>query len=197
MDLDLILVACVKLARTIRATMVTSLSGSARMKHALTIWIGSDGQVGTSYALIAMERSGGGSGAVGVAPAAAGGSPPSVGRSSPALARRFHEAAEWYQKIGIAVSVSDFESFHFTLADGAASGAVPVSLAWPGAELIYPSSWLSFSIGEMSDRVLHTSRSEETFSTEGRKSQRFAQEEYCIQRTLESVVDVITMIERP
>lgn len=39
MDLDLILVACLKQARTTRATTVTSLSGSERMMHALTIWL--------------------------------------------------------------------------------------------------------------------------------------------------------------
>ncbi|APT94562.1 glycosyl transferase family 1 [Corynebacterium stationis] len=50
---------------------------------------------------------------------------------------------EWYRKVGIVLSTSDFESFHLTLADGAASGALPVSLDWPGADLIYPTSWLS------------------------------------------------------
>lgn len=52
------------------------------------------------------------------------------------------DMAEWYRKIGIVLSVSDFESFHLTLADGAASGAVPASLAWPGADQIYPTDWL-------------------------------------------------------
>ena len=50
--------------------------------------------------------------------------------------------AQWYQEIGVAVSTSDFESFHFTLADGAASRALPVGLAWPGAEWLYPNEWL-------------------------------------------------------
>jgi glycosyltransferase involved in cell wall biosynthesis/spore maturation protein CgeB/cell division septum initiation protein DivIVA len=52
------------------------------------------------------------------------------------------DMAAWYRKIGIVISVSDFESFHLTLPDGAASGAVPASLAWPGADQIYPTDWL-------------------------------------------------------
>ena len=48
------------------------------------------------------------------------------------------DMADWYEKIGIVLSVSDFESFHLTLADGAAAGAVPVSLAWPGSDQVYP-----------------------------------------------------------
>lgn len=118
-------------------------------------------------------------------------------RGAVAFDEHGNDMAEWYQKIGIAVSVSDFESFHFTLADGAASAAVPVSLAWPGAELIYPASWLSNSIDGMSDRVLHAGRSKEMFAIEGHESQRFAQQEYSIQRTLNSVVDVITVLEQP
>jgi glycosyltransferase involved in cell wall biosynthesis len=52
------------------------------------------------------------------------------------------DMAAWYRKIGVVLSLSDFESFHLTLPDGAASGALPASLAWPGADQIYPTSWL-------------------------------------------------------
>jgi glycosyltransferase involved in cell wall biosynthesis/spore maturation protein CgeB len=61
---------------------------------------------------------------------------------------------EWYSKIGVVLSTSDFESFHLTLADGAASGAFPVSLAWPGADQIYPTSWLHPDTDSMARHVL-------------------------------------------
>lgn len=61
--------------------------------------------------------------------------------------------ADWYSKIGVVLSVSDFESFHLTLADGAASGALPVSLAWPGADQIYPISWLHPDTDSMARRI--------------------------------------------
>lgn len=48
----------------------------------------------------------------------------------------------WYAGVGVALSVSDFESFHFTLPDGAVHGCLPRSLAWAGADLLYPRDWL-------------------------------------------------------
>ena len=63
------------------------------------------------------------------------------------------DMATWYQKIGVVLSLSDFESFHLTLPDGAASGAVPASLAWPGADQIYPTSWLHADAAELADFV--------------------------------------------
>lgn len=61
---------------------------------------------------------------------------------------------EWYSKVGIVLSTSDFESFHLTIADGAASGAVPALLNWPGADLIYPDSWLSGSTQALVDSII-------------------------------------------
>lgn len=59
----------------------------------------------------------------------------------------------WYRRIGVALSTSDFESFHFTLPDGAVRGAVPVSLAWPGADQLYPLEWLHPCVAAMSTRI--------------------------------------------
>lgn len=64
------------------------------------------------------------------------------------------DMAEWYQEIGIVLSTSDFESFHLTLADGAASGSDAVSLAWDGADLIYPDSILFADIKTMAGALL-------------------------------------------
>ena len=41
-----------------------------------------------------------------------------------------NDMADWYRKVGVVLSLSDFESFHLTLPDGAASGALPP--AWHG-----------------------------------------------------------------
>lgn len=63
------------------------------------------------------------------------------------------DMGEWYQKIGVVISVSDFESFHLTLADGAATGALPVTLAWDGVDYIYPRHWISVTCSELADRI--------------------------------------------
>lgn len=66
------------------------------------------------------------------------------------------DMAAWYKKIGSVISVSDFESFHLTLADGAASGSQPYSLLWPGADLIYPQRWLYASTDEIANDLVET-----------------------------------------
>jgi glycosyltransferase involved in cell wall biosynthesis len=64
------------------------------------------------------------------------------------------DMAEWYRSVGTVLSVSDFESFHLTIADGVASGAVPAVLLWPGADLVYPRSWISGSVEELAAKIV-------------------------------------------
>jgi glycosyltransferase involved in cell wall biosynthesis len=66
------------------------------------------------------------------------------------------DMAAWYREVGHVISVSDFESFHLTIADGAASGAVPHVLYWPGAELTYPRSWSHRTVEELAEAILAT-----------------------------------------
>ncbi|WP_431711869.1 glycosyltransferase [Glutamicibacter uratoxydans] len=70
---------------------------------------------------------------------------------------------QWYQGIGVAISTSDFESFHFTLPDGAASGGLPVGIAWPGSEWIYPESWIFPDTAGMAKRILSTVSDEQLY----------------------------------
>jgi glycosyltransferase involved in cell wall biosynthesis len=53
-----------------------------------------------------------------------------------------NDMPEWYAGIDFALSTSDFESFHFTIADGAASGSTPIILPWEGADEIYSKEWV-------------------------------------------------------
>lgn len=81
---------------------------------------------------------------------------------------------EWYSKIGIALSLSDFESFHLTLADGAASGSVPLSLAWPGADQIYPEKWLSADARSVVREILEVTRSQEIWMERSQEAREFS-----------------------
>ncbi|MEZ2741871.1 glycosyltransferase [Paenalcaligenes hominis] len=53
-----------------------------------------------------------------------------------------NDMPEWYSGIDFVLSTSDFESFHFTIADGAAAGCTPIILPWEGADEIYPKEWV-------------------------------------------------------
>lgn len=61
---------------------------------------------------------------------------------------------EWLEKIGYVVSVSDNESFHLAVAEGMASGAVPVILEWPGARFIYPERCIFECVDEVVESIL-------------------------------------------
>lgn len=56
---------------------------------------------------------------------------------------------QFYSRVGHVLSVSDRESFHYSVAEGAASGAVPYLQDWQGADLLYPRPWLFSSIDEI------------------------------------------------
>jgi len=86
-----------------------------------------------------------------------------------------NDMAEWYTKIGVVLSVSDFESFHLTLADGAMNGAVPASLAWPGADQIYPTSWLAASVDEMVRHIEEKTASPEDWRANAAEARAFVQ----------------------
>ena len=68
--------------------------------------------------------------------------------------------ANWYSSIGYILSPSDFESFHYSVAEGAASGCVPVIWPWEGAEEFYPSSWIGQNHNEIVQIVLDTHRAQ-------------------------------------
>ncbi|WP_449465781.1 glycosyltransferase [Stenotrophomonas humi] len=44
----------------------------------------------------------------------------------------------WLKQVGTLLSPSDHESFHMAVAEGAASGAVPIVWSWAGSKEIYP-----------------------------------------------------------
>lgn len=53
-----------------------------------------------------------------------------------------NDMPEWYSGVDYILSVSDHESFHLAVAEGAASGCKPVVLPWEGAEEIYLGEWI-------------------------------------------------------
>ena len=91
---------------------------------------------------------------------------------------------DWYSKVGIVLSTSDFESFHLTIADGAASGAVPALLNWPGADLIYPDFWLSGSI----DRLVNSILNEHVKSED---AQRYIREKFSAGKQLKTFFELL------
>ncbi|MBD8045433.1 glycosyltransferase [Arthrobacter sp. Sa2BUA2] len=98
---------------------------------------------------------------------------------------------EWYQRVGVVLSLSDFESFHLTLADGAASGALVASLAWPGADQIYPEPWLSPSTDDLTAYIRRHTASIESWRKEGATAKSWAKERFDKDMVVPRIVDAI------
>ncbi|MDC3411823.1 glycosyltransferase [Aquibacillus sp. 3ASR75-11] len=58
------------------------------------------------------------------------------------------DVSEWYPKLGFVLSVSDFESFHLSVAEGMASRTVPVIRNWSGATELYPDKYIFTDVQE-------------------------------------------------
>lgn len=64
------------------------------------------------------------------------------------------DVQEWFQKIGFILSTSEFESFHMAVAEGMASGSIPVIYNWEGADLVYPAKYIVRNLEEAVDLIL-------------------------------------------
>lgn len=82
------------------------------------------------------------------------------------------------QRVGVILSSSRRESWHFGLVEGAASGAVPVVRDWPmirplgGARAVFPSEWVVADLDEAEARVRRV-----THPAEWESARRTAQDE--------------------
>lgn len=72
------------------------------------------------------------------------------------------DVPHWLRLVGSVLSPSDFESFHMAVAEGAASGALPVVWDWEGAKEIYPELQLVDSVEAAADQVERVLRNEAT-----------------------------------
>jgi hypothetical protein len=83
--------------------------------------------------------------------------------------------------VGVILSTSVRESFHCALAEGAASGAVPVVRDWPffagrphSARTVFPADWVVTSPAEAAQRILAITSSEDTWRQAGRAAAEHA-----------------------
>jgi glycosyltransferase involved in cell wall biosynthesis len=64
------------------------------------------------------------------------------------------DMAAWFRRVGHVLSTSDEEGCHTAVAEGMASGAVPVVRPWPGADEIYDKQWIHAGVEEAAEAVL-------------------------------------------
>jgi glycosyltransferase involved in cell wall biosynthesis len=98
--------------------------------------------------------------------------------------------ASWYQNIGHIVSVSDFEGSHQAVAEGMATGAIPVIRDWEGANRIYPDKYVVSTVEEMADQVLRNSEIL-SFETESSFCKSFSQERFDDERVCNQIESIV------
>ncbi|GAA1662541.1 hypothetical protein GCM10010977_00790 [Citricoccus zhacaiensis] len=97
----------------------------------------------------------------------------------------------WFSRIGIALSTSDFESFHFTLPDGAAHGVLPRSLSWPGADLLYPLRWLAPDAVMLAESIHRATQDPSQWQAEAVEARQLVVQRFAASRVLPELADVV------
>lgn len=76
-----------------------------------------------------------------------------------------NDVALWYEKIDYILSPSDFESFHYALADGVLSGCYPLVWPWESASSLYTEEWVVKDGDDALNRILRH-KEKKTFEKE-------------------------------
>lgn len=83
----------------------------------------------------------------------------------------------FYSKVGFILSTSDHEGSHQAVAEGMASGAIPIIRNWPGAELIYPQKYI-FEDVERAVHLIQSFTEEEVFADESQRVKEYAYQNF-------------------
>jgi glycosyltransferase involved in cell wall biosynthesis len=84
---------------------------------------------------------------------------------------------DWFRSVGFILSTSEHEGSHQAVAEGMASGAVPIIRNWPGSETLYPHRYIFASVDEACDLVLaHAERT--TLVETGEAMKRYARRHF-------------------
>lgn len=97
----------------------------------------------------------------------------------------------WFAGVGTVLSTSDFESFHFTLPDGAAHGCLPRSLAWAGADRLYPTTWLAPDGDGLAAAIHADVRDADTWVEGVVSAAEHVRHSFCPERTTHRLADLI------
>jgi glycosyltransferase involved in cell wall biosynthesis len=84
-----------------------------------------------------------------------------------------HDVPAWFSQIGFVLSTSEHEGSHQSVAEGMASGAVPVIRNWPGANDLYPARHV-FSSVEQAVKLIQKCSDPVARATEGQACRAFA-----------------------
>lgn len=94
-----------------------------------------------------------------------------------------NDVQEWFSKIGFLLSTSDHEGSHQAVAEGMASGAIPVIRNWDGADQLYPAKYVFASIVDALDLIKKWNGAGQ-FSLESVDSKEYARKNFDYQQVI-------------
>jgi len=87
------------------------------------------------------------------------------------------DVQQWFRHIGFIVSTSDYEAFHMAVAEGMASGSVPVIRNWEGAKDLFPERLIFNDVKEAVSLILSYSDPEK-YKAESKELKNFCRENF-------------------
>ena len=101
--------------------------------------------------------------------------------------------APWYRKIQYVLSPSDFESFHYSIADGVASGSLPILWPWDGSEDIYHEDWVIENTHKAVEKIKKLSQSD--YSEQLVENRKLIRKEYGIDKIFPQLEKAMGLVD--
>lgn len=90
------------------------------------------------------------------------------------------DVPEWFRKIGFVLSTSDYEGSHQSIAEGMASGAVPIIRNWLGSEELYPVKYNFRTVSEAVE-LIRLMTDDKNYNLESDKVRQYAAQLFDLQ----------------
>lgn len=94
------------------------------------------------------------------------------------------DMAEWYRNVGYMLSTSETEGCHTSIAEGMASGAIPILINWEGVESVYPQKYIFDGTDTMAGEILVYANDEQLRHETRNRMRMLGAEGFDIARTL-------------
>jgi glycosyltransferase involved in cell wall biosynthesis len=101
------------------------------------------------------------------------------------------DVEEWFRKIGFIISPSEFESFHMAIAEGMASGTIPVIRNWEGSEALFPGKLIFSDLQEAVAMVLKNT-GEKAHQALGEELKEFCRKNFSLEVILPKYDQIMT-----
>ena len=96
----------------------------------------------------------------------------------------------WFSKIGFILSTSEHEGSHQSLAEGMASGAIPISRNWDGANQLYPPEFVFSEPDEAVEMIISFKQSNKYLKT-AKECQLFAKHSFDYSKIITQTIDLV------